>query len=354
MGDGGWAVAGDGGMRAAGEPSWPEAFFYAVDEEVQKADVAQLPALLAQGKVGARTLAWVDTMEGWGALGDLSTLEHLGPGVDQDVRRQLCVETSAGDRSEQEDPGADQPISSPGGTSTGGTSAPQSEHGISARHTGDLFCSVRYADPRTNAPSDEVPVDRLRRALADGELNAQALVWTDGMDSWTPLCDCFEQFGLVRAELGIMRQHIELQMSEASATNRREIRTPVAGTDWDRVEVIERQSRDGEDTDEAERDGDEVYFVHRETGESVWELDPDTVEQAAAAAAGVARPSSGGWLARENKTLCAENARLKMELEAARVATRAALQRETETKRRIVSLQQENAALRGRLQPPRV
>jgi hypothetical protein len=230
---------------------------------------------------------------------------------------------------------------------------PESNRGSSPENTGEVFCSVRYVDPRTNAPSDEVPVDTLRRALADGEVTAQGLVWIDGMADWTPLCDCFERFGLVRAQLGIMRQHMGLNLSEASATHRREIRSAVAGTDWDRVEVVERPERDEEEQGEGEPEP-EVYFVHRETGESAWELDPRSADQAAAAAAGVARPSGGGWLARENKTLCAENVRLREELEAAQVERGEAQRKARDLKRQVVGLQQENAALRGRLQPPRV
>lgn len=94
--------------------------------------------------------------------------------------------------------------------------------------------------------------------------------------------------------------------------------------------------------------------MHRETGESAWELDAISSEQAAAAAVGVVRPSSGGWLARENKTLCAENARLRSELDAAQAERSVALRQAREMKRQVVALQQENAALRGRLQPPRV
>lgn len=351
-------------MRGAAErQGWPETLYFAADEQVREAALEELPALLAEGVLDAYTLAWVETMEAWAALGEPSTLDHLGPIADLDVRRRLRVHTSSETSTElrSDEDGAEAEISQPREPSTdedsvvGGSTdenSPESDRGCSPNKTTGLFCSVRYVDPRTNTPSDEVPVDRLRRALADGEVTAQGLVWIEGMDDWTPLCDCFERFGLVRAELGIMRQHMELQMSEASAAHRREIRTAVAGTEWDKVEVIERPG-DEDEQDGVEQDR-EVYFVHRETGESVWELDPSSAEQAAAAAAGVARPSSGGWLARENKTLCAENARLRKELEAAQVERGVALRKEREMKRKIVALQQENAALRGRLQPPRV
>lgn len=375
-------------MRGAAEQSWPETLYFAADEEVREAATEQLPALLATGVLNAYTLAWVETMEEWGALGEPSTLEHLGPVVDQDVQRLLRARTSSGTFTEthSDKEGAERLALLEGGPSAdeesavgGSTDENSLESDCGSSPGSEPFCSVRYVDPRTNAPSDEVSVDRLRRALADGDVTAQGLVWTDGMDDWTPLCDCFERFGLVRAELGIMRQHMELKMSEASAAHRREIRTAVAGTDWDRVEVchsehalprhsfhhtqqlrpcgeqvVERADRDCEkEQDEGEREV-EVYFVHRETGESAWELDATSSEQAAAAAAGVVRPSSGGWLARENKTLCAENARLRKELEAAQAERGVALRQAREMKRQAVALQQENTALRGRLQPPHV
>lgn len=91
-------------------------------------------------------------------------------------------------------------------------------------------------------------------------------------------------------------------MSEASATHRREIRTAVAGADWDRVEVVKRSEKGEEEQGKGEREP-EVYFLHRETGETVWELDRSSAQHAAAAEAGVARLSNDGWLARENKTL---------------------------------------------------
>ena len=231
-------------MRGAGEQSWPETLYFAADEEVREAATEQLPALLAAGVLDAYTLAWVETMEEWGALGEPSTLEHLGPVVDQDVHRLLRVRTSSATFTVTCDTASAERLAVQGRPSMDEDSAvcestdensPESGRGNSSGS--ELFRSVRYVDPRTNVPTDEVSVDRLRRALADGDVTAQGLVWIDGMDDWTPLCDCFERFGLVRAELGIMRQHMELKMSEASAARRREIRTAVAGTDWDRVEV---------------------------------------------------------------------------------------------------------------------
>lgn len=354
-------------MRSTGEQSWPESLYFAADGEVREVALTQLPELLAEGVLDAYTLAWVETMEEWGALGLASTLEHLGPVVDQEVLRRLGVRpsgTSTGTSTERCScgEGVEHLISLQEGASSDEDSglgrstdekSPESDRESSPEKTSEVFCSVRYVDPRTNAPSDEVPIETLKRALADGEVTAQGLVWIDGMDDWTPLCDCFQRFGLVRAELGIMRQHMELKMSEASATHRREIRTAVAGTDWDRVEVVERSDRGEKDHARGEREP-EVYFVHRETGESVWELDPSSAQQAATAAAGVARPSSGGWLARENKTLCAENARLRKELETAQAERGEAVRKARELKHQVAGLQQENAALRGRLQPPRV
>eukprot|EP01046_Picozoa_sp_COSAG06_P043843 COSAG06_NODE_5809_length_3262_cov_1.341132_3_plen_360_part_00 len=355
----------DDAPAAPRHEQWPSSLYYAVDTEVREAGTSELPELLARGTVDAYTLAWVETMEEWGALGEPSTLEHLGPIVDDEGVRQRL-----GDRASPQSPeatgvspeagqtaaAAERPVSPAAPESAPSTdedsASPGSERQASPEARGAApFCSVRYVDPSTKAPSDEVPVDTLRRALADGEVTAQGLVWIDGMDDWTPLCDCFERFGLVRAELGIMRQHMELQMTAASAAHRREIRTPVPGTDWDRVEVVEGPAEQ-QQGDSDEESAPEVFFVHRETGESAWELDPATAAAAAAAAAGIARPSSGGWLARENKTLCAENERLRKELEVAQQERAAAVRSERDIKRQLVAMRQENAALRSRLLPP--
>ena len=332
----------------------PRSFFFAShSQEIIEAQVSELLALVDEGTLDASTLVWADGLAEWGALA--STLGQLGVADEAlaAVRRRL-----RSDGAPLADAPAPEPEPEPGSpaASTPSEDEEGSPPGSASGSRGGspaaapLFCSVRYVDPETQAPTDEVEVDVLRRALADGAVTAQGLVWTDGMDDWTPLTECFAQFGLVRAELGIMRQHMELQMSQASASHRREIRTPIAGTDWDKVEVIERA-----EAGEAEEEP-EVYFIHRETGESAWELDAETERQAADAAAGVTRPSGGGWLARENKALAADNARLQAELELAVTQRDAAKRREAVMKRQLLALQQENSALRSRQGsgPPRV
>ena len=331
----------------------PRSFFFAShSREVEEAQLTTLAALVDQGTLDAYTLVWANGLAEWGTLGDASTLEQLGV-ADEAVRRRLLQRSDGGPGDGCGGGGAPRPAEEPldGAPAEEPEVQPEVKPGSPAASTpseddadSPPFCSVRYVDPETQAPTDEVAVDTLRRALADGTITAQGLVWTDGMEDWTPLTDCFAQFGLVRAELGIMRQHIELQMSQASAAHRREIRTPIAGTEWDKVEVIEQASA-GEAEAEVEA---EVYFIHRETGESAWELDPETVRQAADAVSGVARPSGGGWLARENKALAAGNARLQEELDAAVGQWDAAKRREAVMKRQLLALQQENTALRSR------
>ena len=333
--------------------------FYAAESAegrtAAEAPLASLAALVHSGALEAATLVWTDEMEEWAALGEPATLAALeacaGAPLDEAVIKAIrsglsSPAGSAGSvRSSPER--AATPLAaaqprlslSPRSDTASSPSSPASSAGGSATPTPTPpFCSLRYCvDPATEGPSEEVGVAALRRLLSEGTIDAQCLVWSRGMEDWAPLVDCHESFGLVRAELGIMRQHLLLEEAEAEGAEP-EVRSAVAGTDWERVET-------------AGEEGSEVYFVHRASGETSWSLPEAVAAGAREAAAGAAKP--GGWLRRENASLAAENERLRAELAEA-VAGRAAARRaEGALTRQLAAAAEENAALRARLEGPR-
>ena len=342
--------------------------FYAAESAegrtAAEAPLASLAALVDSGALEATTLVWTDEMEEWAALGEPATLAALeacagaplDEGVIKAIRsglsspagsagsgsvRSLSLREGGSPERAATPPAAEQPrlSLSPRSDTASSPSSPASSAAGSATPTPTPpFCSLRYClDPATEGPSEEVGVAALRRLLSEGTIDAQCLVWSRGMEDWAPLVDCYQSYGLVRAELGIMRQHLLLEEAEAEGAEP-EVRSAVAGTDWERVET-------------AGEEGSEVYFVHRASGETSWSLPEAAAASAREAAAGAAKP--GGWLRRENASLAAENERLRGELAEA-VAGRAAARRaEAALTRQLAAAAEENAALRARLEGPR-
>jgi hypothetical protein len=340
-------------------------FFYVRDEsegEPCEVPLSDLAGLREAGAIDDYSLVWMDGMEEWCALAD----PRVASLFDFEARER-------------------------GGSAAGTESGSEDEEHSSSGSSSPAVCydRLRYVierrgdegDEGDDTPaglemSDEISVAELRGLLAEDEVGAQTLVWAQGMSDWAPLHEAHALFGLARAELRLLRaQGQEAIDSLEGAVSGAPVSTlgcrlpntcvrcfltgrmgwaagtqePLAGTDgWVRVHPD---------------DGGEPYFLQPATGQSCWELSPQTQRQAAEArcvlqlvptsggkrlarcaavcvcvcvlttstacasmntSQGRARPSGSSWLQRENAALVADNQRLRVECAEAKLQLGAA------------------------------
>lgn len=149
------------GAALAAPPPLPQASQYLAGIDGEAAgpfSLAELEAMLASGEVSARTLIWRDGQENWTPLSAVITVPQDDDAVEAEPQRDRVGPPPL-------------PVTQP----------PPPPEGERGRPTSIVFYISE--DERSHGP---YTVDDLFEMLSDGRVTGETLLWSDGMEDWTP------------------------------------------------------------------------------------------------------------------------------------------------------------------------